>query len=206
MADCPECGASNPDGAFTCGTCGGFLPAGGPAVEADPGPPPPTGEAVAGGAQSGPPSEWSPEMAGEGPSPVAPPRQGYVPPTKMEGSSKKVIWAAAAGVVLLVGLVVVLVLVLSGGGAGDPDEAIQLVKEYEENEGFYDVDMFKDWEASGPADDMLVTAVFDISYLGEEYSDVSGGYYQQRFEWKVNLDTREVTPLVFGEELPTGFP
>ena len=45
-----------------------------------------------------------------------------------------------------------------------------------------------------------------ISYIGEEYSDVSGGYYQQKFEWKVNLDTNEVTPLVFGEELPTGFP
>jgi hypothetical protein len=124
----------------------------------------------------------------------------------MESSSKKLIWAAVAGGVLLVAVVVVLVLVMSGGGSGDPDAAIQLVKEYEQNQGFYDPDMFKDWEASGPADDMLVTALFDISYIGEEYSDVSGGYYQQKFEWKVNLDTNEVTPLVFGEELPTGFP
>ena len=206
MADCPECGADNPDGAFTCGTCGGFLPAGGPAVEAEPGLPPPPGEVETGGAQSGPPSEWRPEMIGGGPSPGAPPWQGYVPPTKMEESSKKKIVAVVAGIVLLVGVVVILVLVLSGGGAGDPDEAIQLVKEYEENQGFYDVEMFKEWEASGPADDMLVTALFDISYLGEEYSDVSGGFYQQKFEWKVNLETQEVTPLVFGEELPTGFP
>jgi len=206
MADCPECGAGNPDGAFTCGTCGGFLPAGGPAVEAGPGPLPPPGDAAAGDAPSGAASEWSPDMARETPSPEAAPRQAYIPPTQMESSSKKVIWAAVAGGALLIAIVVVLVVVLSGGGSGDPDEAIQLVKEYEENEGFYDIAMFKDWEASGPADDMLVTALFDISYIGEEYSDVSGGYYQQKFEWKVNLETREVTPLVFGEELPTGFP
>jgi hypothetical protein len=124
----------------------------------------------------------------------------------MESSSKKVMWAAIAGGALLVGVVVALVLVLSGGGSGDSDEAIQLVKEYLESGGLYDTAMFKEWEASGPTDDMLVTALFDISYIGEEYSDVSGGYYQQKFEWKVNLETREVTPLVFGEELPTGFP
>jgi hypothetical protein len=205
MADCPECGAGNPDDAFTCGTCGGFLPVGGPAVEAEPGPPPPSGDAATGDAPSGAPSEWSPDMAEETPSPGTAPQQAYIPPTKMESSSKKVIWAIAAGVGLLVIIGVVLFVVMSGG-SGDPDEAIQLVKEYEENQGFYDIDMFKDWEASGPADDMKVTALFDISYIGEEYSDVSGGYYQQKFEWKVNLETREVTPLVFGEELPTGFP
>ena len=206
MADCPECGAGNPDGAFTCGTCGGFLPAGGPAVEAELGPPPPPVDAATGDAPSVAPSEWSPDMDGETPSPGAAPRQVYMPPTQMESSSKKMIWALAAGGVLLVAIVVILVVVISGGSSGDPDEAIRLVREYLEDEGFYDVDMFKDWEASGPADDMTVTALFDVSYIGEEYSDVSGGYYQQKLEWKVNLETREVTPLVFGEELPTGFP
>ena len=206
MVECPECGASNPDGAFTCGTCGGFLPAGKPAVEAEDVPPAAPGDATAGDVPPGAPSEWSPDIAGERPSPGPAPRQAYVPPTQVESSSKKVVWAIVAGGVLLVAVVVILVLVLSGGSSGDPDEAIQLVKEYLENEGFYDVAMFKEWEASGPADDMLVTALFDISYIGEEYGDTSGGYYQQKFEWKVNLETREVTPLVFGEELPTGFP
>lgn len=200
MADCPDCGAGNPDDAFTCGTCGGFLPVGGPVVEAESGPPPPPGDAP-----SGAPSEWSPDMAGETPSPGVAPQQAYIPPTKMESSSKKAIWLVAAGVVLLVVVGVVLFVMVSGG-SGDPDEAIQLVKEYLENEGYYDTAMFKDWEASGSADDMMVTALFDISYIGEEYSDISGGFYNQKFQWKVNLETREVTPLVLGEELPTGYP
>ena len=69
MANCPECGAGNPDGAFTCGTCGGFLPADGPAVGAEPGSPPPPGDAAIGGAPPGAISEWSPDIAGEKPSP-----------------------------------------------------------------------------------------------------------------------------------------
>ena len=166
MAICPECGADNPDGAFTCGTCGGFLPAVGPTVEAEQGPPPPPGDAAAGGAPPGAISEWSPDMAGEKPPSGARPQQAYVPPAQMESSSKKLIWVGVAGGVLLVAVVVVLVLVMSGGGSGDPDAAIQLVKEYEQNQGFYDPDMVKDWQASGPADDMLVTALFDISYIG----------------------------------------
>jgi len=200
MAVCPECGSDNPEGSFTCGTCGGFLPAVKPAGGGGVGPSSPEA------APPGAPSEWRPEMAGETGPPGAAPRQSYVPPTKLESSSKKVIWVAVAGVVLLVAVVVALVLVMSGG-SGNPDEAIQLVKEYLDSEdSLFDSSMFKNWEASGPAEDMTVSAIFDISTFGEEYGGVPGGYYNQKFEWKVNLDTREVTPMFLGEDLPVGYP
>jgi hypothetical protein len=193
MPVCPECGADNTEGAFSCRDCGGLLTSGPAHPEQQPAP----GEPDAPRA----PSEWSPEVASD----VQPPgrgesqREAYLPPTRAK-ISPKVIGAVAAGLAVLVAVIVVLVLVLSGG-SGNAEEAIQLVKDYLDNqEAYLDSSMFKDWEASGAEEDMEVSALFDVSAFGEEYSGLSGGYYQTKMSWKVNLKTGSVQTVIPGSE------
>lgn len=192
MPVCPECGAENPEGAFSCRECGGSLTAGAArAPERPPGPP-----ETSGGGPAGAPSEWTPDMAPPGPSrQPGQPGPAYVPPTRAR-VSPKLIGGLAGGLALLVAIIVVLVIVLSGG-SGNPDEAIRMVKDHLEQQGM-DPTVFKDWEASGSADDMEVSAIFDIGSLGEEYSEVPGGYYNQRFTWRVNLETGRVVEEYLG--------
>ncbi|MDY6794536.1 MAG: zinc ribbon domain-containing protein [Actinomycetota bacterium] len=195
MPVCPECGANNPEGAFTCGTCGGFLPFGGDGEESARAP-------QAGKSPPGAASEWTSDMARGVPPPQREtgPRQAYVLPTKVK-LSPKVIWGVASAVVLVAAVVVVLVLVLSGG-SGEADEAIRLVKEYlDQQDALLDSSMFKDWEASGKAEDMEVSALFDVGSLGEEYSNLPGGYYQTKMTWNINLETGSVIPSLPGGEI-----
>jgi hypothetical protein len=124
-------------------------------------------------------------------------RTTVTPPPALEKrfSGRLAVLLAAAAVLAVV--VIVVVLVVGSGGKGDPQKAIDMVQDYLQEKGI-DPEAFKNWEASGREEDMEVSAIFDISSLGDEYRGLPGGYYNQKYTWKVNLKTGEVHPGPMG--------